>query len=531
MGSTSSDNAALGFAAISPVVGLYAVVLVGMTVAGPAWVWVLPVALAGQCLLLAVYAELASEFPVAGGAYQWTRRLVGPGYGWMSGWVAICAYCAANTTVAYLGAPWALTSLGIAPTANAIVMTGMVLVVVCAVVGAHGVDVLRRAIRAGIAAEIVASVGIGLALLLVFRTQDVSHPHPHARRRGALRWIGRARGCSPRSPSPAGCSSASTPASAPPRRRRGAARHVPRAIWLALLSVAALVILNAFAVTLAHPDPAGVVAGHDIDPVTTSVVTSFGSWSAKPFAAVVLVAFLACGTAAQALTARTIFSIARDDVLPGSRFLRRVDRRKAPLGAIVATTVRACSRPAARPRLGRRRQPDRLRHGGDLRRLPPRRARRADRAAARDVGSRGPCAARARRRRRQRPRGGLARLRERQHRLAADVAGAPGRARVPGLGGRDRAAADRVVGGGIPARRQAAAQARGPRRGPRASNQWGSFRLAVEQIVGVEPDHATLVFERVEHRCRPALTAGSSRPPGSGRRSRRRVARIRPARP
>ena len=62
----------MGFAAISPVVGLYGVVLVGTVVAGPAWVWVLPVALAGQCLLLAVYAELASEFPIAGGAYQWS---------------------------------------------------------------------------------------------------------------------------------------------------------------------------------------------------------------------------------------------------------------------------------------------------------------------------------------------------------------------------------------------------------------------------------------------------------------------------
>ena len=52
----------------------------------------LPVALAGQCLLLAVYAELASEFPIAGGAYQWSRRLMGGAYGWFSGWVAICAY-------------------------------------------------------------------------------------------------------------------------------------------------------------------------------------------------------------------------------------------------------------------------------------------------------------------------------------------------------------------------------------------------------------------------------------------------------
>jgi amino acid transporter len=123
---------------------------------------------------------------------------------------------------------------------------------------------------------------------------------------------------------------------------RGAARHVPRTIWIALLSVAAVVMLNAVAAALAHPDPAAVVAGHDIDPVSTAVVSSFGSWSAKPFAAVVLIAFLACGMAAQALTARTIYSIARDDVLPASRLLRSVDRRRAPIGAITATTVVAC---------------------------------------------------------------------------------------------------------------------------------------------------------------------------------------------
>ena len=144
------DNAAMGFATMSPVVGLYAVVLVGTVVAGPAWVWVLPVALAGQCLLLAVYAELASEFPIAGGAYQWTRRLMGASYGWLSGWVAICAYAAANATIAYLGAPWALALVGIPPTPNAIVATAMLLVLICAAVGALGIQGMGRAIKAGI---------------------------------------------------------------------------------------------------------------------------------------------------------------------------------------------------------------------------------------------------------------------------------------------------------------------------------------------------------------------------------------------
>ena len=335
------DNAAMGFATISPVVGLYAVVLVGTAVAGPAWVWVLPVALAGQCLLLAVYAELASEFPIAGGAYQWSRRLMGGAYGWLSGWVAICAYTAANTTIAYLGAPWALTLAGIRPTPNAIVATGMAFLLVCATVGALRIDVLGRVIRAGIAAEVVASVGIGLALLLVFRKQDVSSL---TQTLGAETLSGGSVGAGMLAALAVGgwvfigfdaCVGAS-------EETRGAARHVPRAIWIALLSVAAVVMLNAVAVALAHPNPADVVAGRDIDPVSTAVVSSFGTWSAKPFAAVVLTAFLACGMAAQALTARTIFSIARDGVLPASRFLCSVNRRRAPIGAITATTVIAC---------------------------------------------------------------------------------------------------------------------------------------------------------------------------------------------
>jgi amino acid transporter len=332
------DTAALGFAGISPVVGLYAVAFVGTVVAGPAWVWVLPVALAGQSMLLAVYSELASEFPIAGGAYQWSKRLLGGRYGWFAGWVAICAYAVANTTIAYLGAPWALTLLGIEPTANAIVLTGVVLVIVCSAMGGLGIRVLGRAVQAGIAAEILASVGIGLALLLVFREQDLSLLTDTL---GAEALSGGSE--------PAALLAALAVggwvfigfdvAVGASEETKQAARHVPRAIWIALLGVAGLVILNALAVTLAHPDPASVVAGDDVDPVTTAVVSSFGSWSTKPFAALVLTAFLACGMAAQALTARTIFSLARDDALPASRFLRTVDRRKAPIGAIVATAV------------------------------------------------------------------------------------------------------------------------------------------------------------------------------------------------
>ena len=332
------DNVAIGFATISPVVGLYAVVFVGMMVAGPAWVLVLPVALAGQCLLLMVYAELASEFPLANGVYQWSRRLLGPAYGWFSGWIAVCAYAVANTTIAYLGAPWVLSLLSIDASAHRIVAAGAALVVIASLLNALGVTALARVLRAGVAAEALAGIGVALALLLAFRERGL----------GSL----------PDTLGAEAASGGSTAAAllaalavagwifigfdacvAAAEETRGAARNVPRAIWVAVLGVALIVFLDAVAVSLAHPEPGDVVRGNDVDPVTRAVVTSFGTWSTKPFVAVVVTAFLACGTAAQGLTARAIYSAARDDVFPASKVLRTVDRRRVPVAAVVAVTA------------------------------------------------------------------------------------------------------------------------------------------------------------------------------------------------
>ncbi|MFI0480141.1 APC family permease [Actinomadura sp. 9N215] len=329
---------AMGFATISPVVGLYAVVAVGAAVAGPAWVWTLPICLAGQCLLLTVYSELASEFPIAGGPYQWTRRLVGPSYAWLTGWVSLCGYLAANTTIAYLSTPWLLGLVEVTPTPRLQVAVAAVFILGCSLVNALGIDVLRRVLNAGIAAEAIASVGVGVALLLAFRSQpwslltgtmgaeagsggSVFAAMLAALAVGGWAFVG---------------FDATTMSS---EETRDAARHIPRAIWWALLSVGGLVILNAFATTLAHPDPARMVSGQDVDPVTTAVLAAFGDWSSKPFICVVIVAFVACGLAAQGASARAVYSVARDGVLPASRFLRSVNRRHAPIGGTVAVTA------------------------------------------------------------------------------------------------------------------------------------------------------------------------------------------------
>ena len=410
--------------------------------------WVLPVALAGQCLLIAVYSELASEFPMAGGPYQWTRRLMGGAYGWFTGWVAICAYLVANTTIAYLGAPWALTLLDLEPTANAVVVPGMGIVVVCALAGAFGIGLLSRAVTAGITAEIVATVGVGLALLLAFREQDLSLLGDTL---GAEALSGGSVGAGLLAALAVGgwvfigfdaCVAAS-------EETRDAGHHVPRAIWTVLLGVGVLVFVNAVAVSLAHPDPAAVVAGGDPDPVGPAVVESFGSWSTKPFAAVVLIAFVACGIAARRSPRARCSPSRATASCPASRLLRSVDRRRSPIGATVVTAVVAflgllLGLNSAAVRASSPSGP------------PPSTSpscsspwRRSSRASA-GRGSRRERAARPGRARGQRPGRGLAGVRDRQHRLAALLAGAARRAGVPGVGGAARARAHHHGGPGLP---------------------------------------------------------------------------------
>lgn len=334
----SFENVAMGFAAISPVVALYGVAAVGLVLAGPAWVWVLPVALVGQCLFLVVYSELASEFPIANGTYQWSRRLMGPAYGWFNGWVCLCAYAAANATIAYLGAPWALTVLGLDVTPNAVVLAAGALVAVCSLVNLFGLDVLKNVVKVGIAAEAVAAVGIGLALLVWFRHNDTSVLTDTL---GAESLSGGSVGFAMLAALAVGgwvflgfdaCGLSS-------EETRAASRQVPRAVWYALLSVGLIVILDAVALTLAHPRLDDVVSGAETDPVTSAVVGAFGDGWERPFALITLIAFLACGTAAQSMSARAIYSVARDGVLPGSQYLSRVNRRQVPIGAVVTVTL------------------------------------------------------------------------------------------------------------------------------------------------------------------------------------------------
>ncbi|MEU2677643.1 APC family permease [Streptomyces sp. NPDC007107] len=332
---------AIGFATISPVVGIYAVVQLGFVFAGPAWIWAVVVAFLGQLLVATVYAELSSQYPITGGVYQWVRRLGGPRLGWLVGWIYLASAVASLTTVAYLGATWLhmlFSDSALSPAAH--VLLGVVFIAVALGINLLGVNPVKHFLNAGIIAEGVASIAVSVILLLfarhngfgiLFDTMGAESASGGSVLAGFVTCL-----------AVAGWAflgfDATTQVAEETEQPR---RSVPRALVRAYLFVAFTVLLTALAVTLALRGPEDAVSGRTPDPVFEAVTQGLGGWSEKPFTVVVLIAFFACAISIQTYIGRAVYAFARDRQLPFSAQLATVGERQIPWVSLTATAILA----------------------------------------------------------------------------------------------------------------------------------------------------------------------------------------------
>lgn len=332
---------ALGFATISPVVGIYAVIQLGFVFSGPAWIWAVAIAFVGQLFVAIVYAQLSSQFPMTGGVYQWVRRLAGPKLGWMTGWVYLAAAIASLSTVAYLGGVWVKALVGdTSDDAGGLVLYGALFLVVALGINLLGVNPVKHFLSAGIIAEGIASIVVSLLLLVFFRHNDIGvlfqalgadDNSGGSMLAGILTCL-----------AVAGWAflgfDATTQVAEEAREPR---RTVPRAMLRSFLFVGITVLLSGAAVTLSLENPARAVTGEVADPVLSSVTEAFGAWSEKPFIIVVLIAFFACAVSIQTYVGRMVFSFARDKQIPFSGALSRIGKKEIPHVSLIATAVLA----------------------------------------------------------------------------------------------------------------------------------------------------------------------------------------------
>jgi amino acid transporter len=334
---------ALAFAFISPIVALYSVLGLGLTSAGPAFWWGFAIVLAGQLLVALVFGELGSRWPLVGGTYQWSRRLLGPTYGWCAGWAYMWTFIIVMAAVAYIASGYLADLVGFDdPSNGTLVLLAIVILIVATLCNVVGRSLLKVVVAISITAEILASLVIGTVLLLFHRENSISTIFDSMGTGGdsgayvfsagfiaAVAYIGW---------SFQGFESAGAVA----EETKDPERAVPRAIVLSMLLVGLVVMYAGLALILAMPDLDAVVAGTIADPVQETLAFQFGDWIVNPFLCLIVLGFTASLIAIQASVSRTVFSQARHDVIPGARWLKRLSAKQAlPVNAIITTTTLA----------------------------------------------------------------------------------------------------------------------------------------------------------------------------------------------
>src|SRR5215472_8756920 len=289
-----------------------------------------------------VVAELGTRIPLAGYAYQWSARLVNPTYGWFVGCAGL-RYMAVGGGAIMLGvaSPLLLSEFGVnAPSARLVFSVAIILLVLPAVINIISMQVAARVNNVAVFTEIIGTVLFGVLLFVLWGVN--SKPSPYgwgiltnttaavhnptwyaftlAGLLGAFTLVGfeLAADMSEDAVNPV--------------------RSVPRGvIWAVVLSgVLGMIALIGFTVAIPSISavekpglPLLVIAGYWLP-----------SWLVKVFIAFVIFSMFAILVVGAGAQARLVYSLSRDNMLPFSGQLRKVNRRsQTPLIALLVFAV------------------------------------------------------------------------------------------------------------------------------------------------------------------------------------------------
>ncbi|KXF54380.1 amino acid permease [Rhodococcus sp. SC4] len=330
------SNFALGFLYLSPLVAVLSMFTQALTTAGPPSILWLLVAAGGQLLVAMVFGEIVSQFPIAGGLYQWARRLWNGKYAWILSWIYISGVVVGCTTTAMFSADFVLalfhgdSDISSTPVQKLVIATIMVLIAL--ILNSTGSKTLATIAKVGLAAELAGIILVGLFLLIFHRENDFSvlfdtmgagdgdyfNAFITAAIIGLVLYYG-FEAC--------GEVAEETP---------NPSRMIPRSMMLTVILGGAAAFFSFVGYILAAPNLQGIVDGEVANPITAILNDTLGTFGTKVFLVVALTSFLACVMGQQAAGSRLIFSFARDDMFPGSRVFKKISARKVPVNATIA---------------------------------------------------------------------------------------------------------------------------------------------------------------------------------------------------
>ena len=330
---------ALSFADLSPIVGIYTIFAISLVAAGPAFLWAFPIVLIGQLFVCGVFGHLVSKWPFQGSVYAWSRQLIGPRYGWFTGWAYMWGLTLTLAVLPLAAAPYLLGALGMnAPTQTTVELVALGILLFGSTVNFFGGRLLKGLIFIALAAEIIASAGIGITLLAFHRTISLSQIFSGAGTGHGAHWLV---GPFLLPVAYIAYTYIGFEASASIGEEVKESRRVlPKAILYSLMVGGILVIVACLGLVLATPDMSAVLSGKDTNPIATTLEKAFGSGAGRTLLIMLVIGFTSSMIAVQTAVTRAIWANARDKVLPGDRLLGRLSgRENLPRYAIGLTVV------------------------------------------------------------------------------------------------------------------------------------------------------------------------------------------------
>jgi amino acid transporter len=330
------SNFSLGFTYLSPVVGVYTLFAFGLATAGPAFIWTIPLVVAGQMLVVLTFGEVASQYPIAGGIYQWCKQLLGDRYAWFAGWFYIWALLVTIASVAFGAAPYVGALFGFTVTSGNTKVIAILMIALAALINLTGARNLARVAIFGVIAEILGTIVFGIIFLAKEHHHGVGSIF-HTAGAGSGAYLGAFLAAGLFSVwifyGFEACGDVAEEVVNPSRR-------IPRAMQLTLWVGGVTAFFITLSYVLAVPSFGDVISGKNGNPIIGVIDSALGNAGSKVALTMVLIAFVSCTLAIQAAAIRLIFSYARDEMVIGWKPLSTVSARfHMPPGAVAVAAL------------------------------------------------------------------------------------------------------------------------------------------------------------------------------------------------
>jgi urea carboxylase system permease len=326
---------AVAFSYISPSTGIFTLFFLGMAAMGAYLFWTWPVVALMQFVVALNFAELSSHFPVAGSVYQWTKYLSGRGYAWFTGWFYLIAGILTVASVC------ATLPLALLPMLNQMfgwtlntdlgstdqVVTALITLFLITVLNIYGVKIVAIVNNTGVFFEVLGMVVFAIILAVAHNNQGLGVVFDSSKTGNIFEF-----------PAPFslsfflvamfmslyviyGFDTASTLAEETHNPRQ----EGPKAVLASVIGAFIIGAVFLWGVLIAVPDMGEAVAGFASPPVIIGEVLS--SALSSLYLLVVAASIFVCCMAILTSTIRLAFGMARDDQLPFSKAMARVNPR------------------------------------------------------------------------------------------------------------------------------------------------------------------------------------------------------------